>query len=217
MTTTVESSAVAIAKAIFHASKFSTQAVFGLLVGKRLQSHHCFVVDAIPITHTLPAVCPHPVMESALAMVSAFATSKGLVVLGLYVANERLDDNGVSDYTATIVRYLQSKVSGASSGLVLWQLQNPKLKAASSFGGTAPVEQYIYTSSSTAASTLPLSFAQWDGDACKTSPVDDSRVLAAVKNGVLNFEHSKLVDFEDHLENVALDFFNESTVSVSLV
>lgn len=216
MTTTVESSVAAIAKAIFHASKFSTQAVFGLLVGKRLQSHHCFVVDAIPITHTLPAVCPHPVIESALAMISAFVTTKGLVVLGLYVANERLDDNGVSDYTSTVVKYLQGKVSGATSGLVLWQLQNPKLKAATSFGGSAPVEQYVYTSSSTSASPLPLTFAQWNSDACTTSSVDDARVLAAVKNGITNFEHCKLVDFEDHLENVALDFFNESTVSVSL-
>lgn len=214
---TVEGSVAAVGKTIFHASKFSTQAVFGLLVGKRLQSNHCFVVDAIPVTHTLPAVCPHPTVESALAMISSFVTAKGLVVLGLYVANERLDDNGISDYTTSIVRYLltSNKVS-SSAGLVLWQLQNPKLKSANSFGGSAPIVQHVYTSSASAATVVPLTFAQWDRDACATSAVDEARVLAAVKDGIHNFEHCKLVDFEEHLENVALDFFNESTVNISL-
>lgn len=212
----VQSSVDAFAKAVFHAFKYPTQPVFGLLVGKRLQDT-TFVTDAVPVMHSLPAVSPHPVLEVAVSAVSSFVKTKGLVVLGLYVANERLDDNNVSPHTSSVVNFLLSSDRVSGSGLVVWQLQNNKLRPTTLFEGSSPILQFQYTSSGAEGSgtSQPISFAKWDSDTCATEAVDENRALVACKTGIVNFEYCKLVDFEDHLENVQLDFFNEKLQIVS--
>src|SRR5688500_4623415 len=98
------SSPAAYLCAVMHAMKHPTQPVCGLLIGRRADSaasgdtassgsgSSAFVVAAVPLIHTELAAAGHPVTEVALKQVAAVCRSNGRRIVGLYFANERLDD-----------------------------------------------------------------------------------------------------------------------------
>lgn len=123
----------AYAKALLHCHKYPTQAVLGVLVGKRVNGSDCYVTDAYPLFHSIPMGAPHPVLEVAYAHCQAAAKAGGLSLLGVYLANERLDDHAISkELTRPVLEFFASRLGltrggGSKDRLLVWFADNESM------------------------------------------------------------------------------------------
>ena len=205
MSSSVSSSIDAYGKAFLHAFKFPSQPVSGLLLGKRAQEDggSLFISDAVPLFHTSALSCPNAMLDVALAQCHAVAKTRGLQLVGVYVANELATDNSVSAATSKTVAYIIDKFNLAS--LVTWQLLNTHLHP----GATSPAAaQFVYQSSGV-SNSVPLRFARWNTGTCGLDAETSDTALAKVREALEAFAHTKLADFDMHLENPQVDYFNE--------
>lgn len=207
---TSRSSSEAYTKAILHCLKYPTQPVSGLLVGKRIgsgASTSIFVADAVPVTHTQIATSPSPVLEIVLLQVLAVARTKGQSVVGVYVANEIADDVSISDHTLRVLRHVAEKAG--SPPIALWMIRGTDVDSQTDVA----VSQTVYPTPNPGLSngdSVPLKFARWNSDTCSTVDIATTAALAQVVAATDSTLFAKLNDFEDHLENVAKDYFNET-------
>ncbi|KAF8258506.1 hypothetical protein EI94DRAFT_1754520 [Lactarius quietus] len=83
-------------KIIFHALKHPHQTVNGVLLGGHSQSvgRTVDIVDAVPLQHHWTNLSP--MMEVGLGMVTNYARTRQLQIVGYYQAPERLDDTTLS-------------------------------------------------------------------------------------------------------------------------
>ena len=212
----------AYCKAIMHAVKHATQPVAGILLGKRVSSGAsddsdcpcCFVADAVPILHS-QALAPSPILDVAVLQVSSVCHTKGMSVVGIYVANEREDDSSITDLTKLAVKGILERVK-PSAGLpfLLLQLQNHLVRKDAQ---SVAAKCYLCDCGTTNPSrivreerTVELSFARWNADVCNTEAVATAEVLAQLRTALEAFMHAKLRDFEEHLEDVNVDYYNEA-------
>ena len=201
----VEANPESFCKCVLHSVKYSTQPVLGALLGKKLADSF-FIVDSVPLFHTSVVTTPHPLFEVALMQATAQAKTKGLSVVGLYAANERLDDNMVSVHAKRLIGALLER----QAPLVFWQLDNQKLVGLSNGVDNVPLEQLLFTNGVDSASTPEFGFAMWDQDACCAKGIERVSPARLIEAAVDQSLHAHLYDFEDHLENVSLDYFNEA-------
>lgn len=222
-------------KVLFHCFKHPSSCTTGLLVGKTwvdgsddgvTKSH---ITDAIPISHSTPLTAGHPILQLALMQVHAVCASKGLTILGLYVANERRDDLQVSEHTKRCMKEIvESSHVSHSTEFVLWHLDNSAVQAtcdqiAVRCHVAVPQASNIKHKLPSYIDPVPLKFAKWKGKsssgadvasstpAGKVEPVSGTDgILSSLRSAVQTFKFNELVDFEDHLENVHLDYFNEN-------
>lgn len=202
----VVSSVEAYKKVLFHCFKHPTQAVSGFLIGRRVPEKGedaCFIVDAIPLFHTLQMTSPHPMLEVAYMQVSAYARTKGLILLGHYAANERLDEPTTSHTTQRVLDMLVERLPTSGAVLVAWQVDN---RLVTPHGKEIAVKQSVYMTGGDAKQE-PVSFGTWNSHTLSTEKtVSVAEVLETVGNEVDAFAHCQLVDFDEHLEDVRLNY-----------
>ena len=110
-------SPAAYCTAALHALKHPTQPVMGLLLGPRAEGKQAaYVAAAVPIMHTEVASAPHPVTAMAVKQVQAVATSSGRRIVGMYAANERCDDNSLSQHTASLAAFVAAEAGESIVG-----------------------------------------------------------------------------------------------------
>ena len=196
---------IAYAKAVLHTKKHATQPVMGFLLGRRLQGggDAVFVADAVPVMHSGFTVMPSPVIDAAHDLCSASSKTQGLTVVGLYAANERADDNAVSDHTKSLVKFLVSKLPSGGC-MVLWNLNNALLKD----GDVPAASVSVVDSNGNSSSGGDMKFGAWNTGSCGADSVSTPEALQVVASLTDAFAHASLVDFEEHLEDPQLDFFN---------
>ena len=143
--------------------------------------------------------------------VVAVAVTKGLQVLGVYSANERLDDTEVSEHTIRFARTVGERAMknqgfGTTVPLI-WQVQNALLGQLTT---RTVVRQFALTSSRAVTEQPPPTFAEWNVDTCAPAAVEFAGVAALVQRATEGFVFRSLVDFEEHIDgNLTRDFFNE--------
>lgn len=202
----VSTSFDAYGKAFLHAFKFPAQAVSGLLLGKRIQEdREVFVADVVPLFHALPIACPNAMLDVALAQAVAVAKTKGLQVVGLYSANELAHDTALSSGAQKAALYMMDKYSMPS--LVAWQVLNSQVK--SSDAAAPAVQQFVLSGSGGGRMTaVDVAFSRWNTGTCCVEEASSEEALRKVREALEAFVHTKLVDFDMHLENPQLDYFN---------
>ncbi|EKF99290.1 hypothetical protein TCSYLVIO_009789 [Trypanosoma cruzi] len=210
-TPSVVSSVEAHAKALLHCQKYPTQAVSGFLIGKRLTesgaSDSVFVADAVPLFHTIMMTHPHPMLSVAYAQVSSYARTKGLVLLGYYVANERAGDSCISPLTTNVLRMLHDKVSTGHNPL-LWTIVGANRAEG------VDVRPSYYMGGKNYLPAPELTFGRWNSDTLSCEAItSNTEAVEVFENAVDAFKQFQLVDFEDHLERVQLNYL-EQTVQV---
>ncbi|XP_058795190.1 ER membrane protein complex subunit 8/9 homolog [Phymastichus coffea] len=181
-------SARAYAKIVLHAAKYPHCAINGLLLGK-LRSNELQIVDAVPLFH----VCLHvsPMSELALTMVEQVAINKGLVIVGYYLANENINDIS-SDKPAH--RAISEKIAENFNHAVLTVVSNKDMTIG--------------------MNTNPLRISQYsDGkwkyrDKSSINFEAGADLLEAMYHLMRNEEYRNLVDFDNHLDNISLDWQN---------
>ena len=198
---------IAYAKAVLHTKKHATQPVMGFLLGRRLQGggDAVFVADAVPVMHSGFTVMPSPVIDAAHDQCSASGKTQGLTVVGLYAANERADDNSVSDHTKALIKFLVSKLP-AGGNMVLWNFNNSLLKMKESEVAAATVS--VIDANGNQGNGEEMKFGVWNTGSCGADVVASSTALLRVTSLADTFAHASLVDFEEHLEDPQLDYFN---------
>lgn len=122
----VVASSDAYVKAVLHCYKYPTQAVLGILVGKSINgTSDCYVTDAYPLFHSMAMSAPHPMLEVAYAHCQSAARTAGLTLLGVYLANERLDDRSIAkEVTRPLLEFLMAKLGLTRNGLLVWFIAN---------------------------------------------------------------------------------------------
>ncbi|CAH0381667.1 unnamed protein product [Bemisia tabaci] len=184
----VEFTPRAFSKVILHAAKYPHCAVNGLLLAKEVNdsknSKNLVFVDAVPLFHLCLQVAP--MAEIALTQVDQIALSQGQVIAGYYFANKNFSDNSPD----VVARRLSDKIAENYSSACLVAVNNTKM--------TLDMKE------------SPLSVTQFSGN--KWSPVS-----SLVPDSILNatsimlqerWHEFDLVDFDNHLDDIALDWKN---------
>lgn len=189
-------------KAVFHAMKHPTQPVMGFLLGKP-STDQIYISDAVPVQHTNGAVFHSPTVEIAFMHCQTVGRAKGLSVVGIYAANELAKDNAVSELTKRWAGYVGEQGT-AGQPVIVWQINNSLVRADNK--SNVAITQYH---SSNYRTEVPVVFSRWNSSSCSAENIDTKLVLEKFSAATDKFLHMKLWDFEEHLEDVSLDFFNQ--------
>ncbi|KAJ3131362.1 ER membrane protein complex subunit 8 [Physocladia obscura] len=101
---------LAFAKITLHAAKFPEHSVFGILLG----TSSVDVSDAVPVMHNVLPLSS--IVEASLEQITIYASMIEKRIVGIYVANQLLDDTSVSALTALIASSV-NRLSGGDSVL----------------------------------------------------------------------------------------------------
>ncbi|KFD54940.1 hypothetical protein M514_04122 [Trichuris suis] len=183
---------LALAKVILHAAKYPHCCVNGFLIGHRVdKGRRVRIVDAVPLLHRWQVLTP--MTELALIQVStacSFDTNSKLQIVGYYQANEQLED----ETPGTVAEELGEKIMSQFSDAVLIVLRNSALVSISDLDC---LKVYSFVDS------------RWQPKNSNLIFLDNSRVSeAAIRSCLKEKLYRSLTDFDDHLENVSLDFWN---------
>ncbi|AYU76198.1 Uncharacterised protein family (UPF0172) [Leishmania donovani] len=247
LSTSVVASPEAYTKALLHCYKYPAQPVMGMLVGKRLSddagaaaqssgspssphtscgaasgtsSSTCYVSDAVPLFHTLPMTAPHPMLEVAYAHVQYAAKTTGQSLLGVYIANERLTDNGVSPLTKKMLDALQARLP-TSTRLLVWFVSNECLTSPPT--GLAITSLTADRCSCNKTISLPsqasaderMTFGRWNSDTlAPEATVSAESVMESVSNALDAFAHYRIADLEDHLEDPSITYLEQPLMAL---
>lgn len=242
----------AFTKSLFHCLRYSTQPCCGFLVGKRLGNGgkegastssssdsalsvgSLYVADAVPLLHT-QCLSPRNVMlEVAAVQVQAELRTRGLQIVGIYVAPEfspspsSSSGGGNSAYLKEreiVLRGAQSLLhdhlpkASSSSPFLFVEFQNNLFSTFFSDGSAegnrnalSLVHCYAALPShatDTEQRKASLSFGRWDGNVCDTVAVDPFNVTDSMNSLMDRFVHETVVDFEDHLQQVQLNYLTQ--------
>ncbi|KAG5510891.1 hypothetical protein JKF63_06392 [Porcisia hertigi] len=240
--TSVVASPEAYTKALLHCYKYPAQPVMGMLVGKRLSedagalaqgnanlsnahnspgaasstsSSVCYVSDAVPLFHTLPMTAPHPMLEVAYAHVQYAAKTTGQSLLGVYIANERLQDNSISPVTKKMLDALQARMP-SNMKLLVWFVSNvcltspPTGLAITSLTADRCLCDITISPPSKASADELMTFGRWNSDTLAPEvTVSEENVMESVSNALDAFAHYRLADLEDHLEDPSITYLEQ--------
>ncbi|KAF5384169.1 hypothetical protein D9615_003164 [Tricholomella constricta] len=184
-------------KLFFHAAKHPHKPVNGVLLGKKA-GNAVVIEDTIPLLHHWTSLSP--MMEIGLDLAAQYAESVGLKLVGYYQASDRLNDTSLVPVGEKVV----GKIKAGFSDAVAFVIDGDKL-------GTDEAALIPYVSSSSASwrpyagDTIP--FAK-DSSFRLASEDLPRRAVTLVRENRL---HQKFGDFDDHLEDVAIDWLRNKT------
>lgn len=181
-------SARAYSKILLHASKYPHKAVCGVVIAKENadSANNINVVDALPLFHLCLGLAP--MMEVALTQVDAYCKSNGLQVVGYYQANESLNNNSPDAFAYKIAEKLQDNFSSA----FILMVDNKKMG---------------FECESLACKYYQLQDNKWklnEKDVC----LADDEILSIVSQLMVGKAYPSLVDFDNHLDELQLDWLN---------
>ncbi|KAK0235404.1 hypothetical protein EDD85DRAFT_773896 [Armillaria nabsnona] len=175
-------------KIFFHAAKHPHQPVNGVLVGKE-EAGIVTIVDIIPLLHHWTSLSP--MMEIGLDLAGRTAESMQMKLVGYYQASERIDDTAL----APVGEKIASKVKEGFGAAVAFVIDGNKL-------GTGDAALVPYVSQGSSWRCNPAEFAP--GSLFQLASADlPARAAKLVKERRL---HQKFGDFDDHLEDVTIDW-----------
>ncbi|OQR91331.1 hypothetical protein ACHHYP_04780 [Achlya hypogyna] len=168
-----------------HAAQYPHLAVVGLLVGREV-GEGIEITKAFPVAHQAPTA---PLLEFASMCIDACATEAKLKIVGMYVANARVDDMTLGPVYARIANTVEAQ-SSRSCALVLdgRHLATPRLLLKDVKKGWIEMEKRI-------------AFED-----------DEGKVLM---RALENNEPLKVVDFDEHLEQPSKDWRNPQVLSLA--
>ncbi|KAF8174266.1 hypothetical protein BJ912DRAFT_990623 [Pholiota molesta] len=183
-------------KIYFHAAKHPHTPVNGILLGTREAATRTVTIsDAVPLLHHWTSLSP--MMEIGLDLATQFAEASGVKVVGYYQASERVDDTSLAPVGERVAGSVKAKFEDA----IAFVIDNQKL-------GTSESALVPYLPQSATAlnwrivegSPLPFTPGSRFQLASASTPADAARY---VREENLHFAFG---DFDDHLEDVTIDW-----------
>ncbi|XP_043479143.1 ER membrane protein complex subunit 8/9 homolog [Leptopilina heterotoma] len=190
----VNFSARAYCKILLHAIKYPYCAINGLLLAKSknksdAKTNELQIVDCIPLFH----ICLHisPMSEVALTMIDQYASRKGLVIAGYYLANENMNDMS-TDKPAH--RTMSEKIAENFGQALLVVINNKEMN---------------YNMDINPLRVSQHADGKWKSKDKADINFEGGKTLFETMSCLMKEEDCKtLVDFDNHLDNIALDWQN---------
>ncbi|EPQ54571.1 UPF0172-domain-containing protein [Gloeophyllum trabeum ATCC 11539] len=183
----------AYVKIILHSAKYPHKLVNGVLLGKRVGSDQVAIDDAVPLLHNWTSLSP--MMEIGLDLASGYAESKGLHVVGYYQASERVGEVAL----APVGERMASKISEAFPEAIALVVDGQQVGSES-----AALMPFVAASGTSwrpvSSSPPPFTLGSTFSLVSEKSP---TRAVALIRESRL---HEKFGDFDDHLEDVSIDW-----------
>ncbi|PPQ76517.1 hypothetical protein CVT26_013351, partial [Gymnopilus dilepis] len=182
-------------KVYFHAAKHPHLPVNGVLLGTQDSSKKSVSIqDAVPLLHHWTSLSP--MMEIGLDLATQHAESSGMKIVGYYQACERVDDASL----APVGERVASKIKAGFEDAVAFVIDGQKL-------GTSESALVPFTSVSSSTSWKPVSgnptpFTPGSKFQLESSDTP-SEAAKLVSEQNLHFAFG---DFDDHLEDVTIDW-----------
>ena len=177
----------AYSKIILHACKYPHKAINGVLLGEDSKSTECTrVVDAIPLFHQCLGLAP--MLEIALTQIDTYCRNEGLQIVGYYQANENVNDNSPDLIAYKIAEKINENVPNS----LLLMVDNNKMDVECK---EPALDLYTLTDN------------KWNvGGGWYLIGGDSS--LALVSELITGKTYQNLVDFDNHLDDITLDWAN---------
>jgi len=194
-------------KIILHACKHPSRTVNGVLLAqeesdKDNSSNKIIIVDAVPLFHHWNTLTP--MLEVGLQQINIYANEKNLNVVGYYHANERVDDNKLPPFGQKIASKIQESFNNAISLLV----QNTKLSPEKPEIAIVP---YIFKENQWRPDNK--AFSKKDESTFSSNFTLDNVELPKLVSSSIRKKHFEyLYDFDEHLENIELDWLSNIKV-----
>lgn len=186
--TKVSFSTVAYCKIIAHAAKYPHCEVNGVLLADiSTRGDNLVVVDTVPLFHQ----CLHvsPMSEIAMMQIDQSASSCDMYICGYYLANETLDDLSYDKPAHKIVDKIVEHESDVCMVVINNRLMELNQKESALI---------VHTQDD----------GKWKR--LNNSNVQIENVALAAASTVLQQQlYNNLVDFDNHLDNLALDWLNK--------
>ncbi|KAJ2329767.1 hypothetical protein GGI00_003863 [Coemansia sp. RSA 2681] len=193
----------AYAKAVLHCAKYPWATVHGLLLAEK-KDGKVRMVDAIPLAHNWTQLTP--MFDVALQQVQAYVKAKGWSVGGYYVAYEDTEATQLSASSALLARAV---AAAGDEGAVAFVVDAKKLGPGSTQPGLVP---YLSVDSQWKEQPAAFSGAKAKGGAA-TFVLENNRVLAATQKLVAERADIDIHDFDEHLDDVALNWLQNNALS----
>jgi len=180
-------------KLILHAAKYPHAPVNGVLLGSSSSStKDVLVSDAIPLLHHWTSLSP--MMEIGLDLARNHAESIGLHIVGYYQATERIDEDVLSPVGERVASLIRERFEDAFAIVInsaAMDLESP------------PLVPYLPSRSS---SGTP-SWARTESFSPPQFNLSDANSVTKARESVrTEGTHKKFGDFDDHLEDVTVDW-----------
>ncbi|KIL62258.1 hypothetical protein M378DRAFT_108569 [Amanita muscaria Koide BX008] len=183
-------------KIFFHAAKHPHRSVNGVLIGK-LIDNTVVIEDAIPLLHHWTSLSP--MMEIGLDLAGQYAESVKLQIVGYYQACERLHDTALAPVGERVAEKIRATFDKAIAFVINGETFGtgqpaliPYIPVGSSSWGPHPESGSAFS----ASSLFQLA-----------SPDIPSRALKLVQTDHI---HQAFGDFDDHLEDVTIDWLRNA-------
>ncbi|KAI9334910.1 hypothetical protein BDR26DRAFT_920670 [Obelidium mucronatum] len=175
----------AYAKLILHAAKYPSVSVFGVLLGPSSGS----ITDAVPVVHDFVALSSF--LEAALEQIKIHAARTQTRIVGLYVANQLLEDVSVGPLAAKVGLEVD-KLAGGNS--VLLVVDNAKLLEPESDLGLLAFKE-ASGAWKPVSNGITLNGKVWE-------------TVQTLKDCVEKDKQTLIYDFSNHLDDPSLDWLN---------
>ncbi|KIM89029.1 hypothetical protein PILCRDRAFT_61464 [Piloderma croceum F 1598] len=190
-------------KIMFHAAKHPHLPVNGVLLGKLSSSEMVVIEDAIPLLHHWTSLSP--MMEISLDLSRTYAESVGMALVGYYQACERLEDTSLAPVGEKVAEKLREQFKDAIAFVIDGRDLGENLRS-----GKASLIPYLplqLSSSWRPYSPPPVAFTP-PSPFILASQDSPSRTAALLeeKRGEPDAILQKFGDFDDHLEDVSIDW-----------
>ncbi|KAF8551677.1 Metallo-dependent hydrolase [Imleria badia] len=187
----------AYVKTFFHAAKHPHKPVNGVLLGKRV-SDVVIIQDVVPLLHHWTSLSP--MMEIGLDLARGHAESLNLSLVGYYQACERLDDTALAPVGERVAEHIRGQFGDA----IAFVIDGDSLGS-----GEAALIPYLPQSGPTTWRPQAFQPPAFTPGARVTlaNPESPSVAVSLVRDSQM---HQKFGDFDDHLEDVTIDWLRNN-------
>ncbi|CAI2165907.1 12446_t:CDS:2 [Funneliformis geosporum] len=193
-------------KIILHACKYPTRTVNGILLAQVSNeddsSNQIIISDVVPLFHNWHTLTP--MLEVGLQQIDIYANQNKLNVVGYYHANERIDDNKLPPFGQKIASKIFEKFNDAIALVV----QNTKLSPEKPEIAIVP---YLFKENQWRPDNKAFSQIRDSTFSCSFT-LDNMESTDLVSSSIRNKHFEHLYDFDEHLENIELDWLNNTKV-----
>lgn len=177
----------AYSKVILHGCKYPHKAINGILIGEETKNGESVrVIDAIPLFHQCLGLAP--MLEIALTQIDTYCRNSNLQIVGYYQGNENVNDN-----SPDLIAYkIGEKINENFPNALLMMIDNHKMD----------VECKV-----TALELHTCTDNRWN-EGVPWYLIGDEASLALVSELITGKTYQNLVDFDNHLDDITLDWLN---------
>ncbi|KAI7885129.1 UPF0172-domain-containing protein [Lichtheimia hyalospora FSU 10163] len=185
----------AFALPLLHAAKHPEALVCGVLLGELNADGSVNVKTGLPFFHHWTSMSP--MLEIALQQAELAAKQLDLKVIGWYQANPRSKDNALHENAVRVANVIKKN----SGDAIVFMVNNDKMGQLHDIKDGSVISPYIFREN------------QWRG--VKQAFSKDSEVLLSyeetypkVRGMFSSGSYNRLVDFDEHLEDVSLPWLD---------